>query len=105
MFLVPFRVGQQPLELAVLGLLFLKPPFVRDIHPAVLVPPDVEARLGELVPAAQLLHRHTALGFLQKPNDLLFRIGLLHVQPPGQGQTLDLAATQKRGALLMVKKS
>jgi hypothetical protein len=45
--------------------------------------------------ATQLFQGHAALGFLQKSNDLLFRIALLHVQSPlWEYWTLNLCATQ-----------
>jgi hypothetical protein len=52
---------------------------VRHVHAAVLAAPQVDARLGEATLAAQLLHRHAQIGFLQEPDDLLFAESLLHV--------------------------
>ncbi|KOT20483.1 hypothetical protein DM52_1567 [Burkholderia mallei] len=42
--------------------------------------PGVERRVTEPMLPAQFLDRHTGLGFLQKPDDLLFRKALLHVR-------------------------
>jgi hypothetical protein len=49
----------------------LQPLGIRDAHTTVLAAPQIEARLREAALAAQLLHRQSLIGFLEKPDDLL----------------------------------
>src|SRR5690606_12417597 len=63
-----------------------------------LAAPEVKARLGEPVLAAQLIHRHAGLRLPEEPDDLLFGKPLLHSSNLRlRGQTLDRTATQRRG--------
>src|SRR5579864_1498942 len=81
-FVLEHRLRQQLLQLRVLRLERFEALGVRHIHPAELAAPEVIARLGEAVLAAQLLHRDTSIAFAQEPDDLFFAESLLHVQPP-----------------------
>jgi hypothetical protein len=78
-FVLQHRLGQQLLQLRVLGLQRLQPLGVRHVHAAVLAPPQIEARLREAALAAQLLHRQSLIGLPQEPDDLFFAESLLHV--------------------------
>lgn len=51
-----------------------------------------------LVLAALLIDLQTSIDAHQETEDLLFRITLLHVQPPYWGSTLVQSAYRKRGA-------
>jgi len=66
-------LGDHPLQLAVLTLELLQSPRFRNIHPAELRAPAVERLLGNIVEPADLSNVSRLLGFLQNPDDLLFR--------------------------------
>jgi hypothetical protein len=81
---LPFEhgLGQQILELGVLGFERLQALGVRDIETAELAAPQVIAGLRKPMTAAQILDGHPGIGLAQKTNDLLFGKTLLHVQSP-----------------------
>ena len=71
---VQVRLGQQPLELAVLQFQFAQPFGFAGVHAAVLRAPFVKRRITEAVFAADLLDRHADLGLPKKTNDLFFAV-------------------------------
>lgn len=73
----PGKSSDQPfLQPGMLHLELLEPAGFRDFHAAELRTSGVERRITEPVPHAQFLDRHAGLGFLQKPDDSLFRKAL-----------------------------
>ena len=62
-------------------------------HAPELAAIQIETALREAAPSAQRLHRNTALRLLQEPDDLRFRVPLLHVQPSRFGD-LDSQKTE-----------
>ena len=79
------RLRQQLLQARVLDLQGLQALRVRDVHPAEIAAPQIEARVRKAMPTTQLFDWHSAVGFLQKADDLLLAKPLLHVQPPPRG--------------------
>src|ERR1700712_1060912 len=69
---VQMGLGQQLLELAVLGLKLAQSPGIRHFHAAVLGAPFVEGRVAEAALAAQVLDRQAGLSLLDETDDLLF---------------------------------
>lgn len=63
-------LGQQPLELGVLGFELAQALGFRDLHAAEPGAPLVESGVAETAVAAQLLDRHAGFGLLEEPNDL-----------------------------------
>jgi hypothetical protein len=76
------------LQLAVLSLEFLEPLCFRNFHPAELRSSAIERLLRDVVQPAGCSDVSSLLGFVQNPNDLLFRESLLlHLvsdQPKGE---------------------
>jgi hypothetical protein len=73
-------LGQQPLELGVLGFELARALGFSDLHAAELGAPLVKRRIAEATVAAQLLDWHTGLDLLEEPDDLfLGESALLHV--------------------------
>src|SRR5262245_48881200 len=62
--------------------------------PGELAPPEVVAAFGEPMLAAQILDRHSRIGFPEKPYDLCFGESLLHRPTLRLGRTLNRHATQ-----------
>lgn len=74
-------LGQQLLELGVLGLQVPQLGCVRSLHATVLGSPFVKRGITEPATAAQFLDRHTSLGLFEKANDLLVgKSALLHIR-------------------------
>ena len=72
---VQVGLGQQPLELGVLG--FELALGFRHLHAAELGAPLVESGIAEAAVAAQLLDRHTRFGLPQEPNVICSSLKLL----------------------------
>jgi hypothetical protein len=91
-----------PLQPTVLDLDRLHMPGQRRIHPAILRPPLVERRVAHPVLAAQIGHRHTALGRSQDRDDLRFSVSAcLHSESPRSScrENSTYAAPYFRGGL------
>jgi len=74
------RSSTRQVQLGVLALELLQAPGFRNVHPAELRSPSVEGRLREVVQPARLADVSARLGFLQNPDNLLFRESLpLHL--------------------------
>src|SRR5262245_30946002 len=86
--IVEHGVRQELFQPGILALKPLQPPGLRDLKPAVLGLPVVEARLADPVFAAQIGRLNPGLVLLQDRNDLLFRMPFaLHRLALSQGQT------------------
>jgi fibronectin-binding autotransporter adhesin len=78
---VQVRLGQQFLELVVLGLQLAQAPGIGHIHAAVLGAPFVEGRVAEAALATQLLDRQASFGLPDETDDLLLGVpALSHVR-------------------------
>lgn len=77
---VKVGLGQQALELGVLGFKFPQLLGIRGLHATELGAPLVERCIAETALAAQFLDRHPRLCLLEEANDLLFgESALLHI--------------------------
>jgi len=85
---VEHRLRQQLLQLRVLTLDLTELASVGRFHPAERATPFIKRRVAKPVLAAQILHRHAALGLLQKSNDLLVCKSTFHVRPLSGKRTL-----------------
>ena len=71
---VQMRLGQQPLQLAVLGLELTQTLGVGYFHATELRAPLVEGRVAETALAAHLINRQPRLGLLEEADDLLLAV-------------------------------
>ena len=75
-------VCQHALEPSLLGFQFFEPLGVWNTHAAEFVAPQMKTRFRESVSPTRFLNRQARISLPEKPNDLFFRIALLHVQSP-----------------------
>ncbi|MBB2777877.1 UNVERIFIED_ORG: hypothetical protein HNP28_003219 [Comamonas terrigena] len=106
---VKVGLGQQSLELGVLGFEFTQPLGIRGLHAAILGPPLVEGGVAEAALPAQLLDRQAGLGLPEKPDDLfcssvnlLFFMSIILLV---DGLPLDYAGTAGRGQVRKPRRS
>lgn len=87
-FGIQYRFGQQLLELRILRFQIPQSLRIRHAHATEFGAPHVKRGVAKAVLAAQFSDRDTAVGLLEKSNNLFIGKSLLHVRSPFRKRTL-----------------